>query len=317
MKLCALIAFAALPVWAATATFSQPALDKWMYGAVSGTFGGVRETAPVFGFPNTTADEDRLGQMLVAFDTSLQVPFGLGASSYQISRITLSVFNSDNNTNTLDTTADSFRSHLSTNDPLYQIDADAGRPVEVFGVRLRNGYTALAPTVAGAGPGKYHEQSPFGASGTPIHGRHAYPLGFTPSGDAVDVSDNVTERFEATPWGIAEINGLADGDLIPEGSEYRFNLDLTSPYIRAYLQQALNDGILGLTVAPLHPVTGQSSATPYPSFFTRENQIGAEFAPRLEVEYVIVPEPNTTSAAIIGAAILALGRGWRRRGDFS
>jgi hypothetical protein len=317
MKLCALIAIAALPVCAETATFSQPALDKWMYGAVSGTFGGVRETAPVFGFPNTTADEDRLGQMLVAFDTSLQVPFGLGASSYQISRITLSVFSSDNNTNTLDTTQDSFRTYLAANDPLYQVDADAGRPVEVFGVRLRNGYTALSPTVAGAGPGEYHEQSPFGASGTPIHGRHAYPLAFSPEGNPVDVSDNVTERFEATPWGIAKIIGLADGELIPEGSEYRFDLDLTSPYIRAYLQQALSEGILGLTIAPLHPVTGQSSVTPYPSFFTRENQIGSEFAPRLEVEYTIVPEPGASSILIIGAAILALGRGWRRREDFS
>ena len=116
---------------------------------------------------------------------------------------------------------------------------------------------------------------------------------------------------------MGQIAGLNSGNLIPEGSEYRFTLDLTSPYIRAYVQEALRDGILGLVIAPLHPATGQSSDTPYPSFFTKENQLGAEYAPHLEVEYTIIPEPNAGTNCIVGASILALLRGWRRRENFS
>lgn len=312
-----IVAIAGVHAHSAVATIEEPAMDKWMYGAVSGSFGGTRETAPVFGFPNTNADEDRLGQMLVAFLTGTDIPTGLGASSYNITRVTMSVFNVDNNTNTLDTTTDSFRTYLAPLDSLYLPDVDIGRPVEVFGVGLRNGYSRIVPVVAGAGAADYHELSPFGASGTPLHGRHAYPLGYTSGSAPVDVSDNITERFEAEPWGVAQIAGLNSGDLIPEGSEYRFELNLTSPYIRGYLQQALHDGILGLTIAPLHPATGQSSTTPYPTFFTRENQLGPEYAPRLEVEYTIVPEPNASTMAILGISILALGRGIRRRDNFS
>jgi hypothetical protein len=314
--LAAVAALAGLRAHAAVVTIEEPAMDKWMYGNVSGSYSGTRETAPVFGFPNTAGDEDRLGQLLVAFLTSSDIPTGLGASKYNITRVTMSVFNADNYTNTLDTTPDSFRTYLDPLDSLYLPDADAGRPVELFGVGLRNGYTRLSPTVAGAGVGDYHERSPLGASATAIHGRHAYPLGYMAGGSPVDVSDNVSERFEAEPWAVAKINGLSSGALIPEGSEYRFELNLTSPYILAYLQQALNDGVLGLTVAPLHPASGQSSATPYPTLFTRENQLGPEYAPRLEVEYTIIPEPTASSFAVIGLSILALGRGWRRRSNF-
>jgi hypothetical protein len=312
MKIGASLAMLTFPLCAATVTFEQPAMDKWMYGAVSGSFGGMRETAPVFGYPNTVQEEDRLGQMLVAFLTGGSIPSGLGASRYQITRARLSVFGSDNLTNTLDTSSDSFRTYLAQNDPLYRVDGDTGRPVELFGVGLRNGFSAISPTVAGAGPTDFHENSPFGTSGI----RNAFALGFDAAGNAVDVSDNVSARFEATPWAVATVDGLDSGDFIPEGSEYRFELNLASPHIMGYLMQALNDGVLGFTIASLHPTTGQVSTTPYPTFFTRENQIGPEYAPRLEIEYTIIPEPNASSIAIVGASILALGRGWRRRDHF-
>ena len=293
------------------ATFAAPALDKWMYSNVPATVGGTRETSPVFGFPATAEDEDRLGQFMVAFQTSAQITPGLLASFYQVTRVTLSVFTSDSFTNTYDPTYDSFRTHLPASAPLFLPDADPGRPVEVYGVGLRGGFTSLSPTVAGAGPGQYHENSPFGAA-TP-GGRNAFPIMFNTVGAPVDVSDNVTGLFEATPWAVAQIDGLTPGSLIPEGSEYRFTLDLSSAAIRAYIQNSLSIGMLGLMVTSLSPVPGQGSGVPYPTFLTKENQIGPEYAPKLQIEYTIIPEPNTATSILLGVTLLAVWRGWRRR----
>ena len=172
---------------AAVVTFGEPALDKWMYGNISGVYGGTRDTAPVFGYPNTPAEEDRLGQLLLGFNLRNRIPTGLAPSQYQVTRVTMSVYNTDNFTNTYDPTADSYRSHLTFGDSLFQSDTDAGRPVEVFGVGLRNGFTALSPTVGGALSGQYHENSPMGAANTPLHGRNAYPLGYGAGGSLLDV----------------------------------------------------------------------------------------------------------------------------------
>ncbi len=299
---------------AATVTFTSPSLDKWMYGNVPGSIGGTRDTLPVFGHADTAEDEDRLGQMLVAFQTSAQITPGLAAASYQITRVTLSLFNSSSNV-TYDPTYDSFKSHLGTGDPLYQADADAGRPVELFGVGLRGGFTSLSGSLSGGTA--YGENSAFGSN--TVHGRNAYPILFNGGGTAVDVSDNVTERFEATPWAIGQIAGLSAGDSVPEGSEYRFTLDLSSAAVRAYLQDSLSSGVLGLMATSLAPVSGQDSTDPYPAFLSRENQIGPEYVPRLEIEYTIVPipEPNTTTSVLLGLGVLAAARGWRRRDRFS
>ena len=299
-----------------TASFASPALDKWMYGSVPGSVGGSRDTAPVFGFPNSPTEEDRLGQMLVAFQTSTQVTSGLVAASYQITRVTLSVFTSASFV-PYDPTFDSFKTYLDASDPLRQVDTDAGRPVEVFGVGLRNGFTSLSASLSGSTI--YNENSAFGASGVAIHGRNAYALTYDTVGATVDVSDNVSERFEATPWAIGQVAGVTPGQDIPEGSEYRFTLDLSSAAVRTYLQNGLSSGILGLMVTSLTPVPGQGSDTPYPSFLTKENQIGPEYTPRLEVEYTIVPipEPNTATNVLLGVGLLAALRGWRSRDRFS
>jgi hypothetical protein len=308
----AALALAVSPAGAETADFAVPALDKWMYSNVPSTVGGTRETAPVFGFPNTAEEEDRLGQMLVAFRTSTLITPGLSAASYAITSVTLSVFTADISTNTYDPTFDSFRTYLATNDPLYQADADEGRPVEVFGVGLRNGFTSLSPTVAGSLSGQYNENSAFGSPS-----RSAYPLMYSGGGGPIDVSDNVTGRFEAQPWAVAQIEGLTAGDLIPEGSEYKFTLDLSSSAVRAYLQQGLNSGILGFMVTSLTPVPGQGSNVPYPTFLTKENQLGIEYAPRLEIEYTIIPEPSAFTNMLLGVGLFAALRGWRNRDRFS
>jgi hypothetical protein len=87
--------------------------------------------------------------------------------------------------------------------------------------------------------------------------------------------------------------------------------------VRAYLQLGLSSGILGLMVTSLIPVPGQGSTEPYPTFLTKENQIGPEYAPRLRIEYTIVPEPNVGTGVLLGVSILAAMRGWRRRDRLS
>jgi hypothetical protein len=299
---------------AATASFTTPALDRWMYGNVPGSYGGTRDVAPVFATLNSP-DEDRLGTMIIGFATSALIPPGLGAASYQVTSVRLRVTVSEGDTFLYDPTYDSYRTYLSNTDPNYLADADAGRPLELFGVGLRNGYTSLSASIAGAQPQQFHETSPYGPSG--VHGKNAYPLGFTNLGGSIDVADSVSEAFEAAPLAIGLASGLSAGASVPGGTEFTFNLNLGLAGVLAYVQAALDGGILGLNLTSLHSAAGQGGPQTYPIFYTRENLLGDEFDPKLEITYTIIPEPRLSALLILATGILAAGRGIRYRDRFS
>lgn len=305
-RLFALLALA-LPIahaTAATVTFSTPALDKWLYANVSGEISGQADAAPVFGYLGTD-DDDRLGSMLVAFNTSANIPTGRGILSYQVTsvRLTLAVLSSD--TFTYDGTHDVVQTYQAGG-----TDTDAGRPLEVFGVGLRSPYTELHAPVGGSTSSQYHENSPFGnAQGQ----GYAYPLASNLSGQLFDATDNVSDGLEALPFAVGQA-ALSPGDSVPADTPFTFTIDLTSPAVLAYVRTGLNAGMLGFIASSLLTAQGQGGPQTYPRLYTREGAVFApEFAPKLEVEYVIVPEPRTSGLLIVGVALFAAGRGLRHR----
>lgn len=286
---------------AATVTFASPALDKWLYGNVSGEIGGQADAAPVFANLESS-DEDRLGTFLVGFNTSGSIPAGRGVQNYQISRVRLTLSVLSANTFIYDGTHDLVSSYQTG-----AVDADAGRPIEVFGVGLRSPYTTLRAPVSGATTSQYHENSPYAnAQGQ----RYAYPLALGAGGQTFDASDNVSAGLEALPFGVG-VAALEAGSLVPADTTFTFTIDISSPAVLDYIRSSLNAGLLGFIASSLHNAAGQGGPQTYPRFYTREGAVFApEFAPSLEVEYTVVPEPQTAGLLLAGLAFLA---GRRRR----
>ena len=90
--------------------------DRWFY--VFNQSPGIRPEGSTFAAPLSDPNEDnRHGVVLVGFDTSIDVPAGLGASSYQISSATLTMFTSREVENDDGSFRGEFR-HDPTFDPL-------------------------------------------------------------------------------------------------------------------------------------------------------------------------------------------------------
>lgn len=295
---------------AATATFNSPSLDKWVYSNALDSGGGGSDVARVYANLGTDED-DRLSGMLVGFNTTSSITRGLGASSYAITSVKLTLTLAYVDGFIYDPTYDSYRTYLDTGDPNYLPDTDPGRPVEVFGVGLRNGYAALfGSSVSGT---KYTENAPVITNGT----QNVYPVGFDSQGIAYDVSDNVSQGKEAFSFGVGTSDIVTPGQPYLQGDQITFTLEISNPAVLAYLQEGLNTGVIGLFVSSLQNVSGQSAAPNYPRFLTKENELGSAFAPKLEITYAIVPEPKLSGLLIAGCALFACIRGFRQRQHLS
>jgi len=176
-----------------------------------------------------------------------------------------------------DPTQDGVLTYLSTNDPGRVEDLDAGRPIELFGVGYRNGYDAAT----------FDQCAPLGS---PSPGeRNAHAVGMGTGGAWIDVSNNVGKTneafpdFEVAPFAIGQTEQAAAGQPVPTGARVTFDLDLANPFVRAYVQEALDAGHVRFMITSLHESGGQFGAPSYPDFATRFNE--AVFEPtRLEVE---------------------------------
>jgi len=267
---------------AGAVTFTSPSNDRWMY-AFNGT-PGTRPSASLFGADDPQFD-DRDGQMVVRFDTGSEIAAGLGAASYQITsarltlRVTGGAFQYDP---TYDAASTYFCSTCT--------DGDAGRPIELYGVGYRNGFNTLS----------FLETSAY-AFGSPLvpGTRNAYATDYA-GGVARDVSNNVDGAFDPTPFAVGTIAGLNPGDVVAAGSDVVFNLVLSADVL-AYLQNRLDLGALDLAITSISPASQGGPAT-YPILSTREGT----YAPRLELDVTVVPEPASALLAAAGLAGLAL-----------
>ena len=282
-----LLAVTAGQAAAQTYTISSlaPSLDRWMYPF--GDFSGTRVTAPTYTtlFSGYTIFDDRDAEFLVGFNTSGQVPTGFAPFQYRVSsaRVRATCVVSDPTASFVyDPTPDPVSSFYDAGDatadpprapdPARTDDPDAGRPVELFGVAYRGGFSVQT----------WAENSPFGPAATNARTRYAYPIDFGGAGGAArDVSNNVTDRFEASPFAVAEAftaagEAMNAGETVADGSRLEFGLDVQNPGSRGYIQSALSTGTLNLLVTSLHPATAFGAGpVSYPVFRTRESFLGS------------------------------------------
>jgi hypothetical protein len=266
-----------------SARWPEPALDRWMYSFNATP--GVRPRAPVFGtFGDAAGVDTRHAQFLVGFDTTNQIPAGLGLTRYLVRRAVFEATLGVGDAFVLDPTADLFGSFFPTNDPRHEPDDDPGRPVELFAAGFRGGFTDAT----------FPEDGPHGGSGPA--GRNAYAAGFNTAAELVDVSNNVGKTnaafapFPVEPFAVGTVTNLAAGELVPLGARMRFELNLADPRVRGWLLRALAAGRLRLTLSSFHGGTlgGQPA---YPDFTTRENLLYD--APSLELVATLVGPEDT------------------------
>lgn len=250
-------------------TMTPPTLDRWVY-AFNSTPGSKPEVS-VFGAILVAGFDDRDAEMLVGFDTASIIPPGRGDDAYAVNALRLRLRVSQGNRFEYDPTPDSVRTSFLTTDPAYVADNDAGKPVEVWGVGYRNGFTAAT----------FQENSPFspfGFGGPWQNVRNCYPIAFGDSGLPVDVSNQVKDRAEAAGLaiGLASDPVVTPGALVPADTEFTFDLSsLTGPGA-AYVRQGLNNGRLMFLVSSLHAASGGpggGTSTAYPVFYTKENPL--------------------------------------------
>ncbi|MBX3322041.1 MAG: hypothetical protein KF757_03520 [Phycisphaeraceae bacterium] len=260
--------------------WNQPDGDRWMY-PFNGT-PGSRISAPTFATPNLPEFDNRDGQFILLFTTTGRVPTGLPLSSYRVisARVTATVAN--DRQFFYDPTFDAVNTYRDENDPLYTSDNDIGRPIEIYPVGYRDGFSLA----------NFTETSPYNVVGNPFIDasdiRVAFAAAVDANGNAIDISNNVRDGFEVSSLAI----GLADlpaGALVPADTTFTFDLTLCNPQTQRYFAEALTAGKLNLVISSLHGATFDPDIGPgdplYPDFYTRDNPIAAFFglAPTLEL----------------------------------
>jgi len=288
--------------------------DRWNY-PFNGT-PGSRSLAPVFGAVGTDGEfDDRDGEMLVGFNLASLLPALAPGQSLQINSVTVSATHFQGGFD-YDPTYDSYATHLDTNDPDYVADADAGRPIVLNGIGFRYGYTGATTgfDFDASAPPFYSEGETFGFGVPTGEGvRTAHAASYV-GGTLTDVSNNVTEGFDFTPFAVGTTS-LNPGDAVVEavvgtspGSTFDFDVNLTDADILGYITDGIAAGELFFSITSLHGAAQQAGGQ-NPNFYTSENFDPAAIAPSLTIDYTVVPEP--ASLALLAGGLVAVTR--RRR----
>jgi hypothetical protein len=277
--------------------YTQPTLDRWMYPFNATP--GCRPSAPVFAtFGDEAGVDTRHGQFLLGFDTIEQtvthcglvaeLPSLLvtnqGAANYLIRRAQLKVTISRDLAFRYDPTPDAYTTYFESNQAGLTLDADPGRPIELFGVGYRNGFAIET----------FWEDSPMGPR--TAGGRNVYAAGYARNGALVDVSNNVGKTnatfpaFEVYPFAIGQTLTVSPGDLVPIDTVFLFDLNLADPLVKQYLQEALHSGRLRFMITGLH--TSEFGGQPtWPDFYTRDSVLGSPAT--LEIDGSVVSSLDT------------------------
>jgi hypothetical protein len=272
---------AAPPAAAVVAVYDPPDVDRWLY-LFNGT-PGIRPNAPVFGgFATAGQFDERDGQQLLIFDTFPEIPAGRPTTAYTVLSAKVVLDRSPTNSWVYDSTYDGYRTYLAlenASDPDQLPDADAGRPTELYGVGYR---------LAGLDATTYDETgTPFAPPGLVARTRYAYANDYrahpTLFGDR-DVSNNVLDRFDPTPFAVGIAPGATPGSTLSGAGTVELTLSLTSA-VRAYLQDRLQQGSVDLMVTSLAPASMGGPAV-YPVYLNKESGTGAA---TLELNVTVTP----------------------------
>ena len=276
--------------------FNLASEDRWTYPRNSTP--GKRNLAPVFGLVSGEGDDryaQRYGQMIVAFDTISQVPSGLHYSQYKIKSATVKTTVALDEQFLYDGTPDDYSEYNGVDDTV--------SPVELFGTGFRNGFDSST----------WNETSPMAAPDGD-RSNNAYSLGLS-DGQAIDVD---LYRFgsphNASAFAIGQIDGLEQGELVPEDSELEFSINVDDSGIQRYIAESLSKGKLFFTLSQILYAKTDNGGKGYPDLYTKDHILGE--SPTLNLEFEIVP-------AKLDPAVLTISRnnnggvtvGWSGNGD--
>ena len=248
--------------------FNEASDDRWTYPRNSTP--GTRNLAPVFGYVSGDGDSrvaHRYGQMIVGFDTMAKVPSGLHHSQYRIRSAKIETTVALGSQFHYDGTLDDYSK--------YDGETDSDSPVELFGTGFRNGYDGLT----------WGEASPLNSEGFDFN--NVYSLGYQ-NGMAIDVDRFVfSEPFKTIPFAIGQVEGLEQGDLVPEDSVFEFEIDVSDEDIQRYIAKSLANGKLFFTLSQILYAKTEEGGKGYPDFYTRDHILGE--SPTLEIKFEIMP----------------------------
>lgn len=270
-------------------SYPAPTLDRWMYPFNFSA--GAETAAPVFGALDQEGFDDRDAQFIVGWSTDGDIPTGFHPQSYVVTSVTVRLVLSAGDRWEYDPTLDGFATYLPPADPDFRLDADAGRPVELFAIGYRNGFGAES----------FGESSPF-TVGSPFPPResirNAFAAMIDTAGTATDVSNQVRDRFDAAPFAVGQAP-LVPGTLAPADTILTFTVDLSTSAARAYFARSLASGTVRLVATSLSPAAGGPGGgtgdPAYPAFYTKENALAPlfGFSPSLGLAVTLRPAADT------------------------
>ena len=261
--------------------FNFASEDRWTYPRNSTP--GKRNLAPVFGFVSGEGESrfaQRYGQMIVAFDTISKVPLGLHYSQYKIKSATVKATVALDEQFLYDGTPDDYSKYNGIDDTV--------SPVELFGTGFRNGFDSLT----------WDETSPLSARNND-GGNNAYSLGFS-DGQPTDVDYyQFASPHNASAFAIGQIDGLEQGELVPEDSEFEFSINVDDVNIQRYIAESLSKGKVFFTLSQILYAKTENGGKGYPDLYTKDHILGE--SPTLELEFEIIP-------AKLDPAVLSISR---------
>ncbi|MEZ6119820.1 MAG: hypothetical protein R3C28_25080 [Pirellulaceae bacterium] len=212
--------------------------DRWVY-PFSAT-PGIRATGSVFGSILEPGFDDRDAQLVLGFDVA-----ALQESSQPIESLTVLLTMADVEGVIYDPTSDALATYLDE-----ATDTDAGRPVELYGVAVRNGLEGLALSIRSGD--YFYETSSFSNRPGQFENTRSVFVSDYANGEARDISNNVRRSFEVQPWAVGQLDDVAAGTVVSANSTFEFASDLSQANVRNYVNAAIDTGLV-----PGHIISAQ------------------------------------------------------------
>jgi hypothetical protein len=137
--------------------------------------------------------------------------------------------------------------------------------VELYGVSSRGSYTGSTLDLSSSDGTKFKENSPFSPTPRVFNGvRSVFASDYT-GGTGRDISNNIRENFEVTPWAIGTTD-VAPGVAVPMNTKLAFDLQLSNASAADYVRRGLDHGELFFTLSSMTSASLEGPLTA-PSFY--------------------------------------------------
>lgn len=238
--------------------------DRWMYPF--NTTPGSRATGSLFGAVGIEGRDDREAQILLGFDiSSVVVP-----ADHELTALSVHLTTAASDTFVYDPTVDSLNGD----------DLDEGRPLELYGVGVRNGFIGLTLNDDSVDPLWFKENSDYSVNPFVFNASRS---AFAADTNGNDVSNINSENQGSAPWAIGE-STLAPGDSIPMNAEFNFDIRINDPQVADYVDAGFASGDLFFALTSIHSASMDGPPT-FPSFYLDVNGTSLGQTAQLLIEF--------------------------------